>query len=341
MNRSLPIWIADLPDYTQGQEGWVEGDVARAEVDGRSWDGRGGCRANGGEEPGTPSHDDASDAMRALRARIEEVGKPKERSARVVLGDGMEDGGGIALRFGAVHEWFQVDWRGGEAGRIEAGGRAPQGVTSARCGSRATRSHHWTPPLTLLAGIACEAMRSGGATRLVWIGRRVFPYPVFLARLHPSWLAASLFVDARERDARVWAMDVALRSEVPTCVVGDGQGLTLAESRRLQVAAKSGKGMALLARPEHEMDELSAAATRWVVTPRVGMGVGGDQRIVSHEMGVVARVAWTLTLVRSKGELLCMDARSLIAEWRDAQGFVVVPAMVAGRADRKTADAAS
>jgi protein ImuA len=164
----------------------------------------------------------------------------------------------------------------------------------------------------------------------MWIGRRVFPYPVFLARQHPSWLAASLFVDVRERDARVWAIDVALRSGVATCVVADGQGITLAESRRLQVAAKCGRGVALLARPSHEAAELSAAATRWMVTPRA-----------AHAGDVKTRVAWTLTLVRSKGESHCMDAGSLIAEWRDAQGLVVVPAMVASRADRKAADAAS
>lgn len=275
--------------------------------------------------------------MRALRDQIEEVGRGKEAPTRVVLGQGDR---GIAIRFGAVHEMCQVEAeascahvRGGDdVARTGAGGewRQARSRSEARL-PREARSRYWTPPLTLLAAVACEAMRTGAATRLVWIGRRVFPYPVFLARQHPSWLAASLFVDVRERDARVWAIDVALRSGVATCVVADGQGITLAESRRLQVAAKCGRGVALLARPSHEAAELSAAATRWMVTPR---GARADDESMT-------RVAWTLTLVRSKGESLCMDAGSLIAEWRDAQGLVVVPAMVASRADRKAADAAS
>lgn len=362
MPRSIPIWIADSPNYTQGQEGWVDGDAAPDAEPTRRQD-RG--LADGGKQPGQVSRyagrgtgldagrdagPDTSDAMRALRQQIEEIGRPKDMPARVVLG---EEGRGIALRFGAVHEWFQFDARA-----MNPAGTQPQTnpqpikpCKPVKRGQGSGRAHHWTPPLTLLAAVACEAMRHGGATRLVWIGRRVFPYPVFLARQHPSWLAASLFVDVRERDARVWAIDVALRSGVPACVIADGHGITLAESRRLQVAAKCGNGVALLARPAHEASELSAAATRWIATPELTgiareMRTPGDVRAAhasdgSSETDSYARVAWRLTLVRSKGESLGMDAGSLIAEWRDAQGLVVVPAMVASRAGRKAIDAAS
>lgn len=345
MSRSIPIWIADSPDYTQGQEAWDEdggGGHARAGTGGGTREGaRGGRSADGGEQPGArPENrpDGGGEALQALRDQIEEVGRGKEPPTRVVLGQGDR---GIAIRFGAVHEMCQVEGaeascthaRGGdEVARSGACGEWRQGRPGSEARpSRAARSRYWTPPLTLLAAVACEAMRTGAAARLVWIGRRVFPYPVFLARQHPSWLAASLFVDVRERDARVWAIDVALRSGVATCVVADGQGITLAESRRLQVAAKCGRGVALLARPWHEAAELSAAATRWMVTPKASHASDESK----------TRVAWTLTLVRSKGESLGMDAGSLIAEWRDAQGLVVVPALVASRADRKAADAAS
>lgn len=381
MPRSIPIWIADSPDYTQGQESpSVDGDMPDPDIRGDRQIDRDRVPADGGEQPALnrrsgrgdrgqggmrvcePTSRDGPDALRALRDQIEEVGRSKEPVARVVLGAASR---GVSIRFGAVHEWMQLD---ASAARADApGSLAPQSLASESLApvrpatpthpslpprepsprplpqpppkpspNRDTpRARHWTPPLTLLAAVACEAMRCAAATRLVWIGRRVFPYPVFLARQHPSLLAASLFVDVRERDARVWAIDVALRSGVPVCVIADGQGITLAESRRLQVAAKCGRGVALLARPAHEAHELSAAASRWVVTPRV------ESRLDASETDMDARVAWTLTLVRSKGESLGMDAGSLIAEWRDAQGLVVLPALVASRANRKAADAAS
>lgn len=331
MFRSIPIWIADSPDYTQGQEAWDEAEFGRA----RDEKGEGAKRgkAVAASEADGGRRGLGGDALRALRDQIEDVGGSRESLPRVVLGEG---GRGVGIRFGAVHEMIQVEASGEASGGMW--GEGGEEAKGARGGRGESRKRYWTPPLTLLAGVACEAMRTGAATRMVWIGRRVFPYPVFLARQHPAWLAASLFVDVRERDARVWAIDVALRSGVPTCVVADGQGLTLAESRRLQVAAKCGRGVALVARPAHEAAELSAAATRWMVRPWVGMGMN---RAADGGRDVAGRVAWTLTLVRSKGESACMDAGSLIAEWRDAQGFVVVPAMVASRAGRKAADAAS
>lgn len=268
-----------------------------------------------------PTRLEKGETLRALRGRLEEIGHGTEAPGQVRLG-------ACTMRFGAVHEWCSVESVRDDAAISEAEQpRAMGGPRTTRGASR--RPMRWTPPLTLLAGVACEAMRSGTATRLIWIGRRVFPHAVFLARQHPSFLEGSLFVDACERDARVWAIDVSLRSGVPACVIGDGQGITLAESRRLQVAARCGRAIALLARPGHEAGALSAAATRW----RVGPVVLSDGR--------AGRMAWTLTLDRSKGESMRMDATSLTVEWRDAKGLVVVPALVASRASRETRVAAS
>jgi hypothetical protein len=47
-------------------------------------------------------------------------------------------------------------------------------------------------------------------------------------------------------------------------------------SRRLQLAAQHGSALVLLARPAHELKILSAAATRWTVSPSLsGRGLGG------------------------------------------------------------------
>lgn len=200
----------------------------------------------------------------------------------------------MALRLGAVHEWF---------------------------GEGADRGE-WHPPLTLLSGLVMHARRQGLLDRVVWIGRRAFPFPGFL---DSSTLGASLFVDPPGVEARVWAIDLALRASV--CVVGDGVGVSLACSRRLQLAAGCGRGIGLLARPGFEERELSAATTRWRVEPG-GVGDG--------------RVAWRVTLRRHKDQpALTVDARAWMVEWDDAKGLVVVPAVVADGADRAASHASS
>ncbi len=203
-------------------------------------------------------------------------------------------GAGVALRLGAVHEWF---------------------------GEGADRGE-WHPPLTLLSGLVMHARRQGLLDRVVWIGRRAFPFPGFL---DSSTLGASLFVDPPGVEARVWAIDLALRASV--CVGGDGVGVSLACSRRLQLAAGCGRGIGLLARPGFEERELSAATTRWRVEPG-GVGDG--------------RVAWRVTLRRHKDQpALTVDARAWMVEWDDAKGLVVVPAVVADGADRAASHASS
>lgn len=180
-------------------------------------------------------------------------------------------GGGLAL--GAVHEWLGLD--------------EPEATS-------------WLPPITLLHHVlkrvlmprdaSTEGQRGLPTGLLVWIGERCRPYPPATAR----WLGAAaasrcVFVRAASVDERVWAMDLALRSEAVTAVIADAHGVRMPESRRLQLAAagtrESGtRPIALLVRPAQEQSELSAARTRWLVSPRVSESV-----------------SWTLELLRCKG----------------------------------------
>jgi len=61
-------------------------------------------------------------------------------------------------------------------------------------------------------------------------------------------------------------------------VVADGRGLTMAMTRRLQLAAESGHALALLARDPRDRSQLSAAATRWTVTPVRAKATPPEQR---------------------------------------------------------------
>lgn len=183
-------------------------------------------------------------------------------------------GGGLAR--GGVHEWIGVQ---------EMEGDPPL---------RATRAGRvaWSPPLTLLIEIAHSAAASsrddGG--RFVWIGEGVRPYAASLMGCGgsgaPMRLDKCLFVRAQRPADRLWATDLALRSRGAAVVIADGSGFDLAATRRLQLAAEAGGGLCLLARPPWERRELSAAATRWLVSDVACSSV--NRR-------------WTVELLRCKG----------------------------------------
>jgi len=92
-------------------------------------------------------------------------------------------GGAAGLVRGCVHEWFGV----GGAGSPRA--------------DRSTRD--WSPPLLLLAHLArraaCDAASRGAPASVIWIGRRVWPYPGAIAR-RPAVIEGQQAPDA-ERSA--------------------------------------------------------------------------------------------------------------------------------------------
>lgn len=229
----------------------------------------------------------------------------RERMGSILMARGTEAGaarevplaGGGGLRPGALHEWFGV---------AEGVGR------------------EWSPPLGILADIAVQSLRAtalgGGA--IVWVGRRVWPHARFMDGC-PGVLEASVFIDPPEPMSRLWTMDTALRCESPMLVIGDGCGLTLAHTRRLQLAAGAGGGggggLCVLARPPWEAGGLSAATTRWRV---------------ERARSPTDRARWTIALVRNKDHpALTEDAPVRTLEWNDAQGLICLPSAVADRAD--------
>jgi hypothetical protein len=155
--------------------------------------------------------------------------------------------GGLAV--GRVHEWFTG---GGD------------GVTC--------KGEPWHAPmcvfLHLARQVATAASQQGIRGLIVWIGRRCWPYVCAAHRGDgASCFAQSLLVDAPDDAARLWAIELALRSHAVSLVVADGSNLDMSASRRLQLAAEAGGTLALLARPSWELDVLSASMTRWLVQP--------------------------------------------------------------------------
>ena len=189
------------------------------------------------------------------------------------------DSRGGLLR-GHLHEWFGLD-------EVRSG-RAP--VRSPR------RSSSWTPPAALLVHLASEALAGvsnalADPGQVLWIGRAVWPYPhVLVGERGELLLRQSIFVDPPDAASRLWAVELALRCPSVNAVVADGRGLAMAETRRIQLAARSralrprvssggggGSGTALapltlVARPSWERRELSAAAFRWRVSTAPSTG---------------------------------------------------------------------
>src|SRR5690606_21420952 len=103
-------------------------------------------------------------------------------------------------------------------------------------------------------------MADGG--HVVWIGPRDELFAPGLAELGlaPERL---IVVRARARDARLWALEEALRSSEVAAALAEIDRLSLTESRRLQLAAEAKGVSALLLRPPGVGATPSVAATRW------------------------------------------------------------------------------
>ncbi len=177
------------------------------------------------------------------------------------------------------------------------------------------------PPLGVIVHLARRVAMSEDEDQpgaVVWVGRRCWPYGRALmgsaGGIASTLLERSIWVDAQSPAERLWAMDVALRGGAVGAVIGDGSGLSLPATRRLQVSAQAGGSMALLVRPAHEALELSAAQTRWTVRHEPAPGAESEQG---------ARARWSIELLRCKGVRPKVEsARRWVVRWNHETGDV-------------------
>jgi protein ImuA len=174
----------------------------------------------------------------------------------------------------------------------------------------------WAPPLTILTTIALRASAQTGDL-LVWVGRRCWPMPAVLG---PA-MARSLLVDPEGDEARFWTIDQALRCPGVGAVVADATRLDMAGSRRLQLAAEAGGAIGLLARPLWERTVISAADTRWLVSPQQAPAAARTPR-------------WSLELLRCKGAPLTARGSRWIVERPEATDGSTNPLRVPANVER-------
>ncbi len=240
--------------------------------------------------------------------------------------DGDTHGGGGGLLRGCLHEFIA---------KPETGESRPK-----RQRERGWEREGAWAPLGALAHLARRAVEGDGEAAaggiVVWIGRRCWPtlWALSLAERGDRTaedarrlLRASALIDARDVAERLWAMDAALRCAGVAAVVGDGSGLDLAGTRRLQLAAESGGVVGLLARPPSERWELSAATTRWLV----GWSAPAHEERARRAN---ERVRWSVELLRCKGVQPSREApRTFAVEWDRAEGAVCVSSDVVDRSE--------
>lgn len=171
----------------------------------------------------------------------------------------------------------------------------------------------WHLPWSLLVHLAHQVQDQEAKQAVVWVGQRCWPAPW---QLSGELLRQSLFVQAPENGRRLWAIDLAARSPAVGLVIGDGSGLDMPASRRLQLAAKTGGSVVVLARPPWEQQTRSAAATRW----RIGTLASQDEA-----------QRWRVELIRCKGRPPQTDCRSWMMERKDEENAVFIPAHLVDR----------
>jgi protein ImuA len=206
-------------------------------------------------------------------------------------------------------------------GALPGGGLA-RGCLHELCGA---------PSLGAALGFAAvllgRLMAAGG--HVVWIGPRDELFGPGLAELG---LAAErlIVVRARSREARLWALEEALRSSGLVAALAETGPPTLTQSRRLQLAAETKGVTALLLRPSGAGDPPSAATTRWWITaaPSAPTGRPRQSSGLPH---------WRIELMRCRG--------GRTGSWRIAwhgDGWHEIPdsvALAAEPADRSAAAA--
>ncbi|MEX2213790.1 MAG: hypothetical protein WD768_06670 [Phycisphaeraceae bacterium] len=289
---------------------------------------------------------------------------------------------------GAVHEWMVGEGiRGQGSGdrRQETGRNKGQ---SPRTPVRGVTRGVWCAPLCLFAHIARRAIKECETPDrcVTWIGRRCWPHGYTLvgqetgdrrqeagarnqkdsglrtqdsglriqdSALRTSLLSRSLFIDPPDRAARLWAIELSLRSPAVALVIADGSLLDMSATRKLQLAAEAGLragagGIALLARPPHEQGEISAAVTRWTVcaegnrrqetgdrSRQQAAGSGCSPSPVSCLLSPSpSRPRWRLQLARCRsGQIQTTPAfdTGWTLEWNHETSTVAVPADVVDR----------
>lgn len=161
-----------------------------------------------------------------------------------------------------------------------------------------------------IAGLLSVLMADG--TGCVWIStaRRLFPPSLAAFNVEADRI---IFVDVRNDREVLWVMEEALRCEGLAAVVAEVDGLSLVESRRLQLAAEQQGIPAMIIRKDPKRLVAGVSTARWQISPLPSAAEPG--------MPGVGFPRWRVDLLKVRSG----NPGSWILEW-EADKFLQVPA---------------
>ena len=140
-------------------------------------------------------------------------------------------GGGLAAD--SIHEWYFPD------------------------------SHEYFP-LLLPVYLSAGRLRADADKHVFWIGRKAWPSPHVLREAGGEKLiSSSIFIDPPDNKSLLEVFETILRSRVAASVTAIVGNLSFVASRRLALAARSGKTPGIILRGQPVASRQSAAASSW------------------------------------------------------------------------------
>lgn len=160
-----------------------------------------------------------------------------------------------------------------------------------------------------ISALLSVLMKDGAACVWISTSRKLFPVSLCLFNVDTERI---IFMDvAKEKDV-LWIMEEALKCEGLAAVVAEVNGLSVTESRRLQLAVEQTGVTGFILRKDARKTKISVATARWKITP---LPSGNDKG-----MPGVGFPRWNVELIKVRHG----NPGSWIVEW-GGDRFVEIP----------------
>ncbi|MCC6933952.1 MAG: hypothetical protein IT292_12000 [Deltaproteobacteria bacterium] len=194
----------------------------------------------------------------------------------------------------------------------------------------------WVPPLYVLTHfifklLAQHIQSAEIAPSIFWIGRKLWPSPYLLGQAQLTfqiplsrwqWDKNCFFLDLRHPQERLLATCYTLRNQNVFAVVCDGTNFNFKDSRKLQLAVKTGKELGIIVKSPAQFLLPTIASTKWEVSPKIN-----NEEIF----------AWKITLSKAPG-LTAPLMWQLISNYYEENSFHIRPLVTSRHEEEKSAE---
>jgi len=115
-----------------------------------------------------------------------------------------------------------------------------------------------------IAGLLKSLMVNSGACLWISASRTLFPPALKSFGVEPDRI---IFIDLKNENDVLWAMEEALKCEGLAAVIGEVSGINLTQSRRLQLTVEKSRVTGLILRNNTQKLATTACVARWQIKP--------------------------------------------------------------------------